>query len=41
MSVSYGDSKFEEEQRIDKVLLTFCFLMSAVVSYGIIHYLHF
>jgi len=39
MSISGYDRKFEEEQKIDKVLLTLCFLMSAVIGYGIIHFL--
>jgi len=41
MSGSYSHRKFEEEQKIDKVLLTLCFLMSGVIGYGIIHFLHF
>ena len=41
MAVSKREGKFEEEQRIDLVLLTFCFLISAVVGYGILHFLRF
>jgi len=41
MNSSDGERKFEEEQRIDKVLLTLCFLMFAVIGYGIIHFLPF
>jgi len=41
MNVSKGEEKFKEEKRIDLVLLTLCFLMSAVVGYGIIHFLRF
>jgi hypothetical protein len=41
MSLSYSDREFDEEQRIDKVLLTLFYLVSAVIGYGIIHFLHF
>jgi hypothetical protein len=41
MNTSDGEKKFGEEQRIDKFLLALCFLMSAVVGYGIIHFLLF
>jgi hypothetical protein len=41
MSSSCSDREFEEEQKVDKVLLTLCFLMSCVIGYGIIHFLRF
>jgi len=41
MSLSCSDGKFDEEQKIDKVLLTLVTLVFAVIGYGVIHFLLF
>jgi hypothetical protein len=41
MSLSCIDGKLEEEQKIDRVLLTLISLVFAVIGYGVIHFLLF
>jgi hypothetical protein len=41
MNLSHSETEFDEEQKVDKVLLALFYLVSAVIGYGIIHYLHF
>jgi len=41
MSFSRKDGKFDEEQKVDRVLLTLFSLVFAVIGYGVIHFLLF
>jgi len=36
-----NDGEFEEEQKVDRVLMFFCFMMFAIVGYYVTRFLRF